>query len=135
MTPFEPLFEIAAKFRACQKRSQVKGVNLHILQDVGNAAIMYFLHQSFGQGGFTHPRVPHQNRVVFPSAAEHLHGAFDFKLSADEGVELAHGRTFNQIDGVLFQGVCFFLFARPGSFRSTFVIHSPPTGAGRLWEI
>lgn len=47
------------------------------------------LRQAFDHGGFAYARLADEQRVVLLAAREHLHHAFDFGRTTDNGVELA----------------------------------------------
>ena len=72
-----------------------------------------YLGQSFGHGRFPNAGLPHEDRVVFAPAAEHLDGALQFKFAADEGIQFSLRGPFNQIGGKALQRIGTFSFFPP----------------------
>ncbi|MNI35929.1 hypothetical protein D3C73_899660 [compost metagenome] len=61
------------------------------------------MRQTFDDGGFTHARLADQHRVVFGTTLQHLNGATDLFVTADNRVKLALLGTFGQINSVFLQ--------------------------------
>ncbi len=122
--PLEALLEIAPEFRPGQHAAQVQRINPHLFEQVRDFAFPDLLGQAFRHGRFAHTRIAHENGVVFPAAAEHLHGAFHLQFPADQRIQLALGRPIDEVHRVGFQRAGFFLggflFGGRGRFRTLF---------------
>ena len=88
----QALFEVTAVAAACDQRTEVEGVELLVLEGLGNVAVHDRLGQALDDGGLTDAGLTDQHRVVLGAAAEHLHHALDFLLTADDRIELAFER-------------------------------------------
>ena len=65
-----------------------------VLPGFGHFAIHDALRQAFHNRGFTDAGFANQYGVVFGAPLQHLNGAADFVVAADNGVELAFARPF-----------------------------------------
>jgi hypothetical protein len=107
--PLEALFEIAPELRSGQHAAQVKRINPDLFEQVRHLPLPDILGQPFSHGRLSHTGIAHKNGVVFPAAAEHLHGAFHFRLAADQRIQPAFGRPVDQVYRVGFQRTGLFL--------------------------
>ena len=79
--------------------------------------------QPLGDGGLAHPRVAHVDGVVLAPPAQHVDGAGDLVVAADERVQQALGGLLHQLGGEGFQRIAlrrlpaFLVLLRPGSVR------------------
>jgi hypothetical protein len=68
-----PLLEVAAVARAGYQRSEIERVDGGRLQHVRHLALLNPQRQPLGQRGLSHSGFAHEQRVVLPPPAEHLH--------------------------------------------------------------
>ena len=61
--------------------------------------------QAFDDGGFTHARFADQYGVIFSAALQHLNGAADFVVAADNGVKFTVAGALGQVERVFFQRI------------------------------
>src|SRR3954453_13838161 len=93
----EALLEFAAVLGARDQGSQVEGVDLLVLEQLGDLAVGDPRGQPLDDGGLADARLAEQHRVVLGAAGEDLHDPLDLDLAADHGVELALGGEFGQV--------------------------------------
>ncbi len=91
------LFEFAAIFRAGDKTSKVQCHDSLVLQEVGDVAAHDPQRQAFGDCGLPDARIADQTGVVFGSARQYLHDAFDFRLPSDDRIELPFSGQLGQV--------------------------------------
>ena len=85
----QTLFELAAVFAACDQRGHIEGDHTLARNDIGHLIGHNELRQAFDHGGFAYARLADKQRIVLLAAREHLHHAFDFGRTTDNGVEFA----------------------------------------------
>ena len=102
---FEAFLEIAAIARACQQRTHVEREDRRALEHVGNLTANDLARQAFGDSRLADARVADEQRVVLLTAAEHLHRAHDFLLTADQRIDLAVARLLVEVHAVRVQRV------------------------------
>ncbi len=95
----QPRLELAAELRAGEERSHVERVDADVLQDRGHRAAVDAEREALDDGRLAHARVAHEDGVVLPPPAEHVDGALELALAADERVDAARGRLRDQVDG------------------------------------
>ena len=88
----QPLLELAAIFRAGDQRAHVERQQLAVLEPVGHVAIGDAQRKPFGDRGLADAGLADQHRIVLGAAGQHLDGAADFLVAADDRVELAVAR-------------------------------------------
>ena len=88
----QPLLELAAIFRAGDQRAHVERQQLLVLQALRHVAIDDAQRQALGDRGLADAGLADQHRVVLGAARQHLDGAADFLVAADDRVELAVAR-------------------------------------------
>ncbi len=93
----QALLELTAVLRARHERGEIERVDLLALEHVGHLAGRDPLGETFDDGSFADPGLADQNRVVLRAAREDLHDPLDFRLAADDRVELALGRLLRQV--------------------------------------
>ncbi len=106
---FQPLLELAAEFRPGDQRAHVERHQLLVLQAFRHIAIDNAQGEAFHNGGFTDARLTNQDRIVLGPAREHLHGAADFLVAANDRIKLAVARILGQVAGIFLQRVIAFL--------------------------
>ena len=83
---FDPLFELAAVFRACDHEGEVEGDDLFVPKDFRNIPCGDLLGEALDDGGFSDACFPDEDGIVFGAATEHLDYALDFVFASDDGV-------------------------------------------------
>ena len=108
----EALFELAAILRAGDQRAHVERENALVAQAFRHFAVDDALGETFDDRGLADARLADQHRVVLGASLQHLHGATNFVVAADDRIELALLGALGQIDGVLLQRLAAFLGVR-----------------------
>ena len=85
----EALLELAAVLRAGDQGGQVEGVDLLVLEQLRDLALVDARGQALDDGGLADAGLAEQHRVVLGAAGEDLHDPLDLGLAADHRVELA----------------------------------------------
>ncbi len=93
----QALLEVTAVAAAGHQRAQVQGVELFVLQRLGDLAVHDRLRQALHDGGLADTGFTDQHRVVLGAPAQHLHHPLDFLLAADDRVQLAFHRGGRQV--------------------------------------
>ncbi len=88
----QPLLELAAIFRAGDQRADVEREQAFVLDPVGHVAVGDPQREALGDRGLADAGLADQHRIVLGPAGEHLDGAADFLVAADDRVELALAR-------------------------------------------
>ena len=104
-TRLQPLLELAAIFRAGDQRAHVERQQLLVLQALRHVAIDDAQRQALGDRGLADAGLADQHRIVLGAPRQHLDGAADFLVAADDRVELAVARVLGQVAGVFLQRV------------------------------
>ena len=99
----EAFLEITAVSRPGQQCAHIQRENGRILQDIGYVAVDDLLGQPFGDGCLTDAGVTDVKRVVLGATAQHLDGALDLKVAADQRVDLALARAGVEVAAVFVQ--------------------------------
>uniref|UniRef100_A0A0N4ZZD3 NDK domain-containing protein n=1 Tax=Parastrongyloides trichosuri TaxID=131310 RepID=A0A0N4ZZD3_PARTI len=108
----QPLLELAAVFGPGDQGAHVERQHLLVLQAFRHVAVDDPQCESFDDGGLADAGLADQDRVVLGAAGQHLDGAADLLVAADDGVDLAVARRLGQVAGIAFQGVEAVLGAR-----------------------
>ena len=101
----QPLLELAAILRAGDQRAHVERQQLLVLQALRHVAVDDAERQALGDRGLADAGLADQHRVVLGAAGQHLDGAADFLVAADDRVELALARRLGEVAGVFLQRV------------------------------
>ena len=101
----EPLFELAAVFRAGDQRTHVEREQLLVFQAFGYIAIDDALRQPFDNRGLADAGLADQHRIVLGAPRQHLNRSPDFLVAADHRIDLAVARGLRQIAGVFLERV------------------------------
>ena len=99
----EPLLEFAAELRAGDQRAHVERQDALVLQALGHFAVDDAQRQALDDGGLADAGLADQHRIVLGASLQHLDGAADLIVAADDRIELAAARARGQIDGVFFE--------------------------------
>ncbi len=101
----EPLLELAAIFGAGDQRAHVEREQLLVLQALRHVAVDDAQRQALDDRGLADARLADQHRIVLGPPRQHLNGAADFLVAADDGIELAVTRGLRQVAGIFLQRV------------------------------
>ena len=82
----DALLEVAAELRPCYHRSHVHHVDARLFEAVGHVATGNACSQSVDQCCLADTSLADVQRIVLVLAAEHLDGAFEFSVAADERI-------------------------------------------------
>ena len=83
----QPLFELAAVFRARDDERKIEGENAFIREKRRNIAIGNALRQAFDDGRLSHAGLANEHRIIFGAPAKNLDDALDFTFAADQRVQ------------------------------------------------
>ena len=97
----EALLELAAVLGARHHEAEIQGVDALVCQAGRHHALVDLLGQALHDGGLAHARLPQEDRVVLPTAAEDLDDAIHLLIPADEVVEDASLCHLGQVPGEL----------------------------------
>ena len=107
----QPLLEVAAVAGAGEQRAHVEREDRGVLQHFGNVALDDALGEALGDRRLADAGIADIERVVLRAAAEHLDGAVDLGLAADQRIDLAGARLLVEVDAVGRQRVLLLLLA------------------------
>ena len=85
----QPLLEVAAIARAGQQRAHVEREDGRVREHFGHVALDDALGKAFGDGGLADAGIADIERVVLGTAAQHLDGAVQLGVAADQRIDLA----------------------------------------------
>ena len=109
----QPLLELAAIFRAGDQRAHVERHQLLVLQRLRHVAIDDAQRQAFGDGRLADAGLADQHGIVLGAARQHLDGAADLLVAADDRIELAGAGVGGEVARVFLQRVIALLGATP----------------------
>ena len=95
----EARFEVAAVLGAGQQRAHVEGVDLGVAEALGGPPLMDALREPFREGGLSDAALAHEDGVVLAAPRQHVDGAFDLGVAADQRVETTRSGKLAQIGG------------------------------------
>ena len=101
----QAVLELAAVLRAGHHGAQVERHDLAVLQRRGHVAGHDALGQTLHDGGLAGARLADKHRVVLRAAREHLDGAANFLVAADDRVQLALASLLGEVLAKLLQGL------------------------------
>ena len=101
----EALLEVTPEPRAREERARVEGEDFGILQEVRDVGAEEPRREAFGHRRLPDARLPDEDRVVLPAAAEHLNRALQLLAPANQRVEPALPSPLGQIRAVRREGV------------------------------
>ena len=102
---FQALLEIAPELGASQQGAQVQRQDALVLEPLGHLAIDHSLGQALDDRGLAHPGLTDQHGIVLGPALQHLDGAPDFVVAANDRIQLALLCSLGQVYGVLVQSL------------------------------
>ena len=83
----DPLLEVAAVARAGEQRAHVQRKDRGAVEHLRHLAVLDPPGQPFGERRLAHARIADIERVVLGAPAQHLDGALDLRVAADERVD------------------------------------------------
>ncbi len=101
----QALLELAAIFGAGNQRAHVEGEQLLALQAFRHVAIDDAQRQPLGDRGLADAGLADQHGIVLGAPRQHLDGAADFLVAADDRVELALAGVRRQVAGIFLERV------------------------------
>ena len=101
----QPLLELAAILRAGDQRAHVEGEQPLVLQALRHVAVDDAQRQALGDRRLADAGLADQHRIVLGAPRQHLDGAADLLVAADDRVELALARSRGEVAGVFLQRV------------------------------
>ncbi len=96
----EPFLEIAAIARAGEQRAHVEREHGRALEDFRHFAMDDAAREPFGDRGLADAGFADEQRIVLLPAAEHLDGAADLGVAADQRIDLAVFRLLVEVDAI-----------------------------------
>ena len=93
----QALLEITAVAAAGDESTEVKGVELLVLEGLGHLALDDVLCKAFDDGGLADAGLADEHGVVLGATRQHLHDALDLFLAADDRIKLALARSGSEI--------------------------------------
>ena len=107
----QPLLEVAAIAGAGEQRAHVEREDGGVAQDFRHFAVDDAARQTFRDRGLADAGVADEQRVVLLAAAQHLDGAADLRVAADQRIDLAVARLFVEVDAIGLERVALLLAA------------------------
>ena len=107
----QPLFEFTAELGPGDQRAEVERQQPFVLQALGHIAIDDALRQAFGDRRLADTGFADKHGIILRAPRQHLHGAADLLVAANDRIEFALARRLGQVLGILFERVV-------GVFRS-----------------
>ena len=101
----ETALEFTAVAGAGQDQTHIEGVDLDVLELFGDLPLGDAQGQAFGQCGFAHTGIAHEQGIVLAATAQDLDGPVQFFLTSHQGVDPALTGTGGELGGVLFQNI------------------------------
>ncbi len=112
----EALLEVAAIARAGEQRAHVEREHGRVLEHVRHFAVHDAARKALGDRGLADAGIADEQRIVLLPAAEHLDGAVDLGLAADQRVDLALARLLVEVDAIGLERVALLLRSRRRSW-------------------
>ena len=101
----QAFLELAAVLGPGDEGAHVQRQQLLVLEAFGHVALDDALGQAFGDGGLADARLADQDGVVLGAPGQHLDGAPDLLVAADDGVDLAFRRQRGEVARVALQRI------------------------------
>ena len=106
---FEAIFELAAKFGAGNHRPDIHRDEALVFEGFGDIATDDPAGEAFHDRGLADARLADEDRVVFGTAGEDLHGAADLVIATDDRINLASTGSGGEVAAVFLEGLVFAL--------------------------
>ena len=101
----EPLLEFAAIFGAGDERAEIERQELLVVEAFRHVTIDDAQSETLDDRGLADARLADQHRIVLGPPRQHLDGAADLLIAADDRIELAVARRLGEIAGVFLQRI------------------------------
>ena len=105
----EPFLEVAAVARAGKQRSHVERKDRRIAENIRYLAVDDAARQTLRDRGFADAGLTDEQGVVLLPPAEHLDGAADLGVAADQRIDLALARLLVEVDAISFERIALLL--------------------------
>src|SRR5688572_31425307 len=99
----KPLFELALHARPGLEQADVEHAKGHLFERGRHVPAGDPQREPFDDRGLTDARLAREDRVVLPASHEDVDDLPDLLVAADDGVDLALGRLFGEVDGELLE--------------------------------
>ena len=99
----QTFFKFAFVLGASHQCTHIQGVDLFVLQVLGDVSTQDTVGKSLYDSCFTGTRFTDKNRVVLGTPTQNLQDTPYLFVTADDGIQFAAAGCFVQIDGILFQ--------------------------------
>ena len=135
-TCLDALLEIAAVAGAGQERPHVELKDRAVGQHVRHFIMNDLARQAFRDGGLADTGLADEQGVVLLAAAQHLNGAVDFRITADQRIDLAVLGFLVEVDAIGFErviGVLALAFALVGRRLVVDAARGPGLGQARAF--
>ena len=116
---FHAFLKVTPELRASQECPEVHLVDAAANQAFGHLSLSDAGCQSVDQGGLSHSRLPHMQRVVFLTPAKHLYGTLQLYLTAYEGIAQCH----KVVEACHLRAPCLVVFLRFLPCLRLFMLH------------
>jgi len=93
----QTLFEVAAIFGACQQRAHIERIHHGILENFRHVILGDAPGQALGNRGLADAGFADQQGVVFTAPAQGLNHPLDFRIAADQRIDLAFGSRLVEV--------------------------------------
>ncbi len=101
--PLQPVLEFALHAGAGLQQRQIERAQGDVLQYRRHIAMRDTQREAFHHRSLAHARFSREDRIVLAAARENIDHLADFKIAAQDGIDLAGFGTLAQIDGVLIE--------------------------------
>ena len=105
----EPLLEVAAVTRTGKEGAHIKSEHGGVAQHVRHLAVNNAARQPFGDRGLADASLADEQRIILLPPAQHLDGAADLGVAADQRIDLALARLLVEVDAISVERVALLL--------------------------
>ena len=102
---FQALFKFAAEFRPSDERTEIERHQLLAAQAFRHVTVNDALGKAFGNRRLADAGLADQNRIVLGTPGQDLHGAANFLVPPDHGINLSFTDAFSQVGRIFFQRI------------------------------
>ncbi len=108
----QPLLEFAAILRTGDERAHVERQQLLVLEALRHVALDDAQGETLGDGGLADAGLADEHGIVLGAPRQHLDGAADLLVAADDRIELAVLRGLGEVAGIFLQRIIALLGGR-----------------------